>query len=101
MLRFQRMVRVKRDKMEQAKEYAKQINAHLSSHHLGANFRAFTGFLGPGFTMYFTHEFESLAGLESWMEKIHADADLSKLRAKEAELFVDGTIQDTLMRSLE
>ena len=100
MIRFQRKVTIKRDKAGEAREYLQKLRDYIATHYPEVKGQGlYSEMFGLAFTWIHTMDFESLTSMDAWVQRMAGDDGFKKLRVVEADLYVDGTIVDSLMSS--
>jgi len=93
-----RTARVARGKQPQALQWAKEIVEWMKAKH-SAQASTYMDAFGDYLTIRWFIEAESLAALEQGLDKIAADQEYWQKAGKAADLFIEGSITDTVMRS--
>lgn len=101
MIRFRRSAQAKNDKffldgVRIAKEVAEYINAKYAP----VSVQVYTELFGNFNTIHWYIDYKDLATLESISKQLLADQEYLAIVSKGDELSIEGSIHDTLMRSL-
>jgi hypothetical protein len=99
MVRFMRTARAARGKGPQLIQFAKEITEFMKSKY-GTQSSVYMDSFGDYLTIRWFTEYESLAAGEQITEKFMADQEYWQKVAKAADLFIEGSVTDTVMRSL-
>ena len=97
MIRFQRTMKVKRGK--QSTKWAKEVLDYTNAVH-EKTFQLFRSRFGNLSTIYWIADFEDLATLEAWQQKVGADPNYRALIKKAFDIIIPGTVEDTILQSL-
>jgi hypothetical protein len=97
MIRFQREARVARGKEQEAVAWAKQISDFLNQKFPEAQVQTFTSRFGSMGRVYWMADLPDLAALDAYQQQIAEDEEYWKLIAKSNDLFIEGSIEDTVV----
>jgi hypothetical protein len=97
MIRFQRTMKVKRG--QQSTKWAKAVLDYTNAVH-EKTFQLFRSRFGNLSTIYWIADFEDLATLEAWQQKVGADPNYRALIKKAFDIIIPGTVEDTILESL-
>jgi hypothetical protein len=95
MIRFQRSMQLKRGK--HGMRWAKELTDYINTAHGKPSFQLLKSRFGNVSTVYWIADFKDLASLETWQQKIGADAGYRELVKKSIDIVVNGSIEDTLL----
>ena len=98
MIRFQRTMRVRRGR--RATEWAKELADYMNIAHGQPRLHLFSSRFGNVSTIYWVADFEDLAALEAWQQKVGADGAYRELVKKSFDIVIDGTVEDTILQSV-
>lgn len=100
MIRVIRSARIKAGKGEEARKWAKDVANYLNEKHPGHVWEACTEVFGAFGTLHWTATYASLAEWEADTGKWNASPAWVDLVAKAADLTVEGSWHDVVMRSI-
>lgn len=97
MVRFQRKARAQGGRFPEAIAWANEVSAYLNEKH-GISLEVHVEAFGDGNTIYWFSDYEDLATVERLNANLMADMDYWGMlkQANEANLFIDGSLQDKL-----
>jgi len=95
MIRFQRSMQLKRGK--HGMRWAKELTDYINTAYGKPSFQLLKLRFGNVSTVYWIADFKDLASLETWQQKIGADAGYRELVKKSIDIVVNGSIEDTLL----
>ena len=98
MIRFQRTMRVRRGR--HATRWAKELSDYMNTVHGQPRLQLFSSRFGNVSTIYWVADFEDLAALQAWQEKVGADAGYRELVKKSFDIVLDGTVEDAILHSI-
>jgi hypothetical protein len=99
MVRWMRTARANATKVPQAIQWAKEIAEHVKSKH-GGELSVYMDTFGEYPTIRWIADVESLAVLEQRFGQIMTDQAYWQAIAKADDLFIQGSINDTVMRAI-
>lgn len=99
MIVFMRTASVARGKLNNAVAAAKEMSQFLDEH-LGIRVGVMMPIGGNPNRIAWTAEYQNLGQLEEAFNKMMADADYGALIAKNAECFIEGSVEDSMWRSI-
>ena len=99
MVRWMRTARAKATKVPQAIQWAKEITEYVNAKH-GAQTSVYVDSFGDHPTIRWFADVESLAVLEQKFGQIMTDQGYWQVIAKAADLFIEGSIEDTVTRAI-
>jgi hypothetical protein len=91
--------RVARGKFPQMIQFAKEITEYIKAKY-GSQSSAYMDSFGEYGTVRWFHDFESLAAFEKSFANLMTDQEYWQKVSKAADLFIEGSITDTVMTSL-
>lgn len=98
MYRFERSARIKPGKDRDALEFALK-----AAHHLEENYslpiEVFTEYFGKTGTVYWHADYDELSSFERVTDKLRTDTTYNEILADVPDLFIEGSVKDTLLRS--
>jgi hypothetical protein len=100
MIRFQRAARMSRARQQEAIPWAKEVAEFLNRKYPEAEFQAFTSRFGDIARVVWQADFADLAALDAYMQKIVADQEYWELVGRTGDLFIEGSIEDTVLGSI-
>lgn len=99
MYRFQRMARSSQGRFLEAAQWAKEVAEYISEN-FGVTVTAYSEIFGDNGTLHWYADYESLAQLEQVNMKLNADQQYLNMLEKSVGMFIEGSVHDTLVRSL-
>ncbi len=100
MFRFQRSARAKVGKALEAVQFAKEVAEYINTKYAPASVQAYTEQFGDINTIYWYVDYKDLATIEGINTQLLADQGYWAIVNKAADLFIEGSLHDTLMRSV-
>ncbi len=100
MIRLIRTAEVPRSKWTQAVDWSNQVTRHLNSAFPETRVEVFRNRFGLLNRIIWSLDFESLADLDRYQEKVGTDPGYADLVEQSEGLFESGTIKDTVLASL-
>jgi hypothetical protein len=90
-------MKVRRGK--QSTKWAKEVLDYTNAVH-GKSFQLFRSRFGNLSKIYWMADFEDLAALEAWQQKVGGDPNYRALVKKAFDIIIPGTVEDTILESL-
>lgn len=100
MILFMRSVRTIRGKRGEAKKWAMEVTDFINATSPGINCRVFLPRFGEMNWIHWITEFENLADLDNWQQKMASDKGYQKLSLQAQHLFTQDSIEDKVLTSL-
>ena len=100
MYRWVRTARIKAGKGAEARQWAKATADLLNERYPGHALEAHIEYFGAGNTIHWTSTSADLSDLETYINQTNADEAYQALAGKFWDYFVEGSVHDTLMRSV-
>jgi hypothetical protein len=100
MIRFERTLRAAGGKGREAIAWAQEVTAYLNGKFAETNLQVFTQRFGEVNTISWQADFDSLASLDNFQQAINVDMGYWELVGKTNGLFLEGSINDTVLESL-
>lgn len=100
MFRFHRTARVSRGKLAEGVQWAKEVAGYINSKYAPVSVQAYTELFGDVGTIHWYADYEDLASTERLNAQLLADQGYWALLNKAADLFIEGSVHDTLVQSL-
>lgn len=100
MFRFHRVARISRGKFLEAIPWAKEVAEYLSAHYAPVSVQAYTELFGDIGRVHWYADYGDLASVEKFNAMLLADQGYQALLVKAADLFIEGSVQDTLTQSI-
>ena len=100
MIRFQRTAGVSRGKGAEATQWAKEVTEYVNTHFPELPLLVFEPRFGALNTIHWIADLEDLASLDRWQEQLGADEGYLELLSKSTDLFIAGSIVDTVLTSI-
>ena len=100
MYRFQRTARARGGKAMEAVQFAKEVAGYINAKYAPVSLQVYTELFGDVNTIYWYAEYKDLASLETIIGQLNADQEYWAILGKAADLFVEGSLHDTLMMSI-
>jgi len=98
MIRHQRSGRAKIGKAWDVIQFAKEIAAFINTKYAPVSVQVYNEIFGDLNTIYWQTDYDSLASLEEFHTKLTADPDYQAIVSKGSDIFIEGTLQDKLMK---
>ena len=99
MIRHQRSGRAKVGKAGEGVQFAKEIADFINTKYAPVSVQIYTELFGELNTIYWHTDYDELATLEKANAKLTADPDYLAILSKGADIFVEGTLHDKLLKS--
>lgn len=100
MFRFHRTARISRGKLLEAPQWAKEVAEYITSKYSPVSVQAYSEVFGNVGTVHWYADYEDLATLERINAQLLTDQGYLAMLNKAADLFIEGSIHDTLIQSL-
>ena len=100
MFRFHRIARASRGKLLQAIQWAKEVSGYINEKYAPVSVQAYIEQFGDGGTIHWFSDFEHVADWETLNAQLLADQGYWALLDKAADLFIEGSLHDTLVQSV-
>ena len=100
MIRWQRSIRTARGRNNEAIQWAKEVTDYVNSIQPKHKAQAFSLRFGDLGTLVWQADFDDLAALDKFQQAIGADQGYWDLVTKSTELFIEGTVHDTVYETL-
>jgi hypothetical protein len=100
MIRFERTIQAAIGKGREAIAWAQEVTTYLNGKFGEANFHVFTQRFGDINTISWQADFDTLASLDSFQKAVNGDHGYWALVDKTEGVFVEGSINDTVLESL-
>lgn len=83
-----------------ATQWAGELLDYMNATHGKPKLQLFASRFGNVSTLYWTADFDGLAALEAWQQKVGADAGYRELVKKSFDIVIDGTVEDSILESV-
>ena len=100
MFRFQRSARAKGGKALEAVQFAKEVAGYINTKYAPVSVQVYTEQFGDLNTIYWYADYKDLATIEGINAQILTDQDYWAIVSKATDLFIEGSLHDTLMSSV-
>jgi hypothetical protein len=100
MIRFQRSLRARGGKAREAIVWARELTAYLNGKFTDAHLEVFSHRFGDINTLTWQADFDSLASLDGYQRAAGADSGYWALIDKSQGLYLEDSIQDTILESI-
>ena len=100
MYRFQRTARARGGKAMEAVQFAKEVAGYINAKYAPVSLQVYTELFGDVNTIYWYADYKDLASLETIIGQLNAGQEYWAILGKAADLFVEGSLHDTLMMSI-
>lgn len=100
MIRWQRSIRTARGRNNEAIQWAKEVSDYVNKKQPNYKVQAFSLRFGELGTLVWQTDFDDLAALDKYQQVISADQGYWDLVKKSTELFIEGTVHDTVFETL-
>ena len=99
MIRYQRVGQVKIGKLGEAILFAKEVANLVNTKFAPISVQVYNELFGELNIIYWHADYDDLATLENVHAKLTADPEYLTLLSKASDIFVEGSLHDTLMKS--
>jgi len=86
-------------KLQEAREWAKELNDFANRKHPSISSEAFTEKYGAASTIYFISQFENIGQMDDFAAATQADEEYQSLVTKSQGLIIDGSLKVTLLET--
>jgi hypothetical protein len=100
MFRFHRTARASRGKFLEAVQWSKEIASYISDNYAPVSVQAFVEQFGDTGRVHWYSDHEDLAAIEKLNAQLLADQEYGTMVNNAADLFIEGSIHDTVMQSI-
>lgn len=100
MIRFQRSIRSSGNNAGATIAWAKEVTDLLNGKYAGTTVQAFAHRFGNVSIIVWQADFDTLAGLDDYQHTLNTDEEYWALVEKSTGLFVEGSVDDTVLESL-
>ncbi len=100
MFRFHRTARISRGKLPDGVQWAKEVAGYINTKYAPVSVQAYAEVFGDIGKIHWYADYEDLATVERINAQLQADQGYWALLGKAADLFVEGSVHDTLIQSL-
>ena len=100
MIRHQRFGRAKVGKGREGLKFAKEIADFINTKYAPVSVQVYTEVFGEYNTIYWHTDHDDLSTLEEAHDKLIADPEYLAILNKGSDIFVEGTLQDKLLKSV-
>ncbi len=100
MIRFQRTARVRSGKFLEGVQFAKEVAEYINANYPLGSLLVFTELFGDTGTIHWNSDNEDLASIEKVNAQLSADQDYWALLSKGDDLFIEGSLHDTVIQSV-
>ncbi len=100
MIRFHRSIRSARNQAAGAIAWAKEVTDYLNDKYAGTKVQVFAHRFGDVSTIVWEADFDTLANLDDYQHTLNENEEYWGVVAKSADLFVEGSVDDTVLESL-
>lgn len=99
MIRHQRSGRAKAGKAWDVVQFAKEIADFVNTKYAPVSVQVYSELFGDLNTIYWQTDYDDLATLEEINSKLTSDPDYQVIARKGSDIFIEGTLQDKLLKS--
>ena len=100
MFRFHRTARASRGKFPEAAQWAKEVAGYINTKYAPGSVQAYAEAFGDLGTVHWYADYEDLATIEKLNAQLLADPEYGAMLKKSADLYIEGSLHDTLIQSL-
>ncbi len=100
MYRFHRTGYASRGELLEASQWAKEVAGYLTKKYSPVSVQAYSEIFGDYSAVHWYADYEDLATLEKVNAQLLTDQGYLAMLNKSADLFVEGSVHDTLIQSL-
>ena len=100
MFRFHRIARVSRGKFQEAVQWAKEVAGYINTKYAPVSVQAYAELFGDVGMVHWYADYEDLATIEKFNAQLLADQGYWAVLNKGADLFIEGSLHDTLIQSV-
>jgi hypothetical protein len=100
MIRFHRSIRSASNNAGATIQWSKEVTDYLNGKYAGTNVQVFAHRFGDVSTIVWEADFDTLASLDDYQHTLNANEAYWAVVAKSAGLFVEGSVDDTVLESL-
>jgi hypothetical protein len=100
MYKLHRTVRVSRGKFPEALKWTKEYLEYVNANYAPISFQAYSEIFGDVGTLHWFSDLEDLATFEAFLARIREDQESEAHIERAADLFIEASGHDTLMRLL-
>ena len=100
MIRYMRFARSVHGRGGEAIKWATEVSDYINTQYAELRLSVFTSRFGNMNNIYWYADVEDLTTLDRWQKQIAADKGYRELRRKAVELFVQDSVQDTVLSSV-
>lgn len=100
MIRHQRSGRAKVGKAMEVIQFAKEVADFVNTKYAPVSVQVYSELFGELNTIYWQTDYDDLATLEDIHAKLMADRDYLAIVSKGSDIFIEGSLHDTLMKSV-
>jgi len=100
MIRFHRSIRSSRNNGANAIAWSKELTDYLNGKYAGTKVQVFAHRFGDVSTIVWEADFDTLANLDDYQHTLNGNEEYWAIVAKSADLFVEGSVYDTVFESL-
>ena len=98
MIRLQRTMQVRRG--NQAMKWARELTDYVNTTHGKPQMALFRSRFGNLSTIYWVGDFEDLATLEAWQQRVGADKSYLELVKKSFVFVIPGSVEDRILEAV-
>ena len=99
MFRFHRIARVGRGNFQAAIQFAKEVAEHINTRYPPVSVQTFLELFGDYGTIHWYADYEDLASIEKFNAQLLMDQEYWAILNKATDLFIEGSVRDTLIQS--
>jgi hypothetical protein len=100
MIRHQRSGQAKVGKHLEVIQFAKEVADYVNTKYAPVSVQVYSELFGVLNTIYWHTDYNDLASLEDLNAQLIADPGYLAIVSKASDIFIDGSLHDTLMRSV-
>ncbi len=100
MFRFHRTAQASRGKFLEAVQWAKEVAGYINTKYAPVSVQAYLEAFGDTGTVHWYSDHEDLATIEKLNAQLLADQEYLAMLNKAADLYIEGSVHDTLIQSL-
>lgn len=101
MYRFHRTAMAKQSKLQEAFKFAKEMSEYLGTKYAPVKVQAYLEIFGDNGRIHWYSDYDDLASVEKITGKIRKDQGYWEILNKANDVFIEGSIQDTLMQAFQ
>ncbi len=100
MFRFHRIARASRGNFPRAVQWAKEVAEYINENYAPVSVQAYSELFGDSGMVHWYADYEDLATIEKFNAQLLADQGYWAMINEGADLFIEGSVHDTLIQSI-